>query len=128
MAVRIVIATKKPASPAARIGLALMVLLAGLALLLAGALLLSLLGVAAALSVGMLAGIFLFTLAGTVALLCRRALMQLLSKFHASGKRRQPVAQLQPRETPAQLPASVTARHRQENLNQIGPEGKPETQ
>lgn len=128
MAVRIVIATKKPVSPAARIGLVLMLLLlAGLVLLVAGAILLPLLGVAVALSVGMLVWIFILALAGAFALVWRRAMMRIFSKFRARGKHPQPLAQSPP-ENLLQLPASATARQRQENSNQSGPEGKPEVQ
>ncbi|MDZ7268422.1 MAG: hypothetical protein ONB48_11870 [candidate division KSB1 bacterium] len=125
MTVRIVIATKKPVSPAVRIGLVLMVLLlAGLVLLVAGAILLPLLGVAVALSVGMLAWIFILALAGALALIWRRAMLRIFFNF-ARSKHPQPLAQLQP-DNLLQLPASATARQRQDNSNQSGPEGKPE--
>ncbi len=128
MAVRIVIATKKPVSPAARIGLMLMVLLlAGLVLLVAGVILLPLLGVAVALSVGMLAWIFILALAGALTLVWRRAMLRIFSKFRARGKHQQPLVQWQ-QENLLQLPASATARQRQENSNQRDPEGKPEVQ
>ncbi len=126
MAVRIVIVTKKSAGPAARIGLVLlMLLLAGLVLLVAGAILLPLLGVAVALSAGMLAWIFILALAGALALVWRRAMMPIVSKFRGRGKHPPPLAQSQP-EYLLHLPDSASARQRQENSNQSGPEGKPE--
>lgn len=126
MAVRIVIATRGPVNPVARIGLVLIaLLLAGVVLLVCGAILLPLLGVAVALSGGILGGTIILALAGALTLVWRRAMMRLFSAKVARPNHPQPLALAQPENLLRRLP-SAPARQKQEYSNQSGPKDKPE--